>query len=260
MESFPDSYAQNRHERETAFTLGIAAPRSNEKVSHEGSIAQTPVPTFAYARPASLANGANFPSSIQGSASIGSRPTNDGNGIPGIAEDDTAQFAAASLNANSIGLIRHLSRDTIKKIRRGEHKQHPPFVVREMSYREMHRSPSLSRLSRSSSFSEVIQKSPSPPRPLSRSHSFRDPLPSELHEAPERSSSAPFGDSRSNVMRWMDSDDYLQGWSTGYASRPPSRPASPQVEWYPNPPPDVLRDTSTASPEGREDDRTGRVR
>ena len=117
-----------------------------------------------------------------------------------------------------------------------EHKQPPPFVVKEMSYREMHRSSSLSRLSRSSSFSEMVQNSPSPPRPLSRSYSFRDPLPSELHEPsepsepPERPSSAPFGDSRSGVMQWMDSDEYLQGWSTGYVSRPPSPPSFPNEE------------------------------
>ena len=54
-----------------------------------------------------------------------------------------------------------------------------PFVAKDMSCRKKHRSPSLSKLIQSSSFSEVIGKEASPPRPLSRPHSFRDPLPDE---------------------------------------------------------------------------------
>ena len=126
--------------------------------------------------------------------------------------------------------------------------QPPPFVVKDMTYREIHRSPSLSRLSRSSSFSEMVNKEPSPPRPLSRSNSFRDPLPSELQEPPDRPASAPTDVNPSSVMQWMESDDYLQGWSVGYTSRPQSRPQSPTRVQSPSPPPLNPQDVDTLYP------------
>ena len=126
-------------------------------------------------------------------------------------------------------------RYSMGQIRRGKHKQPPPFVVEEMSYRQMHRSPSLSRLSRSLSFGEVVQKTPSPPRPLSRSRSFRDPLPSQLDEPPKKPSIVPLGNSQTKVMQWMNSDEYLEDWSSGYASRSQSRRASSGAQRYHNP-------------------------
>ena len=75
--------------------IGMAATRSSKKASRKNSIVQTLVTTPTSARAPSVANDADSPSSLQGSASTASTPTSHGNAMPGIVKGNVVSIAAA---------------------------------------------------------------------------------------------------------------------------------------------------------------------